>query len=129
MSKKTWDDYGTPSSAFTLIKDFPPGYWDNPTIYNKFEPEHSSDFYWHNDVSYNEIDLSEYDYIIREVENEKLLSFKYNNKKFLVIIPKSWNPEKNPKLHVRDTRRFKECYDESYFDGKYDYILDNEFIC
>jgi hypothetical protein len=80
---KRYDDYGDPSSSFQLIKEFPPGYWDNPAINNKFEPTYDSNFYWHCDYAYSTINITEYnDYVINT--NNKTITFTHNNKKYIV---------------------------------------------
>ena len=49
-----WDDYGSPSTEFRLITEFPPGYWDQWYGRNEHLPvkkwcriDAESQFYWH----------------------------------------------------------------------------------
>lgn len=104
------DDYGTPSSSFKLIKEFPPGYWDEPIVNNNYE-EGDTRFYWHLNEAYTCINLNEYD-CHKEKENE--ISFTYNNKRYLVKTDLYNKITMNEKLYVR-------LLEEN--DERYDYIL------
>ena len=44
------DDYGSPSANFTILKDFPPRYWNLPLRVNdKYAPGQKTKFYWHSE--------------------------------------------------------------------------------
>ena len=105
-----FDDYGTPSTSFKLIKEFPPGYWDEPIVNNDYE-EGDSRFYWHFDVAYTNINLNEYN-CFQKKENE--ISFTYNNKRYLVKTDLYDKITMNEKLYVK-------LLEEN--NGGYDYIL------
>ena len=123
---RIYDDYGTPSSCFKLIKEFPPGYWDCPIEYNKFEFDHYSQFYWHHDQAYNEIDFSEFDYTIKETEKHKLVSFEYDDKKYLVFVNKDRDLENYPASWVGNADEYKkDCGESNFVD--HDYYLREEF--
>ena len=105
-----FDDYGTPSTSFKLIKEFPPGYWDEPIVNNDYE-EGDSRFYWHFDKAYAYIHLNEYE---NHNEEENGISFMYNNKRYLI----------KTDIYEKIT-----MHEEFYVgllkenDGGYDYIL------
>ena len=51
-----WDDYGSPSTEFRIITEFPPGYWDQCfgsdeclPVKNWCRIDAESQFYWHSD--------------------------------------------------------------------------------
>jgi len=72
--EKRYDDYGNPTSNFKLIHEFPPGYWDECTENNIYEPEHNSSFYWHGDQSYHEINLNDFDATVKIKEYQDFKS-------------------------------------------------------
>lgn len=81
---RTCDDYGMPSSSFKIVHEFPPGYWDNPEINNKFEPDHNSTFYWHYGYACNRINFTDFDdYVIDETNDT--ITFTHNKKKYIII--------------------------------------------
>ena len=105
-----FDSYGTPSASFKLIKEFPPGYWDDLIVNNDYE-EGDSRFYWHFDEAYTYINLNEYKN--HNIE-ENGISFTYNNKRYLVKTDLYDKILMYDKFYVR---LFKEN------DKGYDYIL------
>ena len=77
------DNYGTPSSSFRLINEFPPGYWDNPKVNDKLEPIHESQFYWHSDHTYSKINVNDYEEC--EIDDiNKIATFTHNKKQYIV---------------------------------------------
>jgi hypothetical protein len=114
------DDYGTPSSSFKLITEFPPGYWDSPTECNIYELEYSSKFYWHDDETWNMINLS--DFInIKEVvsENHKQFRFEYQDKKYAILVRKNVKLKQDLKLCVH--------WVPENNDSSIDYLLSTEY--
>lgn len=117
----SYDDYGNPSACFKLIKEFPPGYWDDPIPNNDYEDDESR-FYWHCYVGYSEIDLDEFDHtIVKDDENVTEILIDYNGKKYLIIVQKH---------NYDDVTKCRQilvgCPEgESTRDG-YDYVLNTE---
>ena len=59
-------------------------------------------------------------------DKHKLISFEYNNKKYLVFVEKDRDLENHFILYVRDAYGYKTHYGESYFTD-HDYYLCPEF--
>ncbi len=83
-----WDDYGSPSTKFKVITEFPPTYWDArlgiknslPTI--NWEKDSTSSFYWHSDSPPLAVDVVKLG--LRDIVN-KAIEVSYNDQIYIII--------------------------------------------
>lgn len=98
-----WDDYGSPSYKFKLIREFPPGYWSIPRNPNKLPAwiiDHCGYYesgidgkkfpYWHSDASYSPVSLSDFVECSVEVTGDKYVHHivAIEGSKYIISIPK-----------------------------------------
>jgi len=119
---------GNPSETFKLIKEFPPGYWDELHINSEYE-EHPLEIFrmnpngtalahmfWHetNGKAYSKIDISEFGYkVVKDTDYVTEWAFTYRDKKYIVIS----NDFEYPEMYVAVSNKKR---------NGYDYVLETE---
>lgn len=100
-----WDEYGSPSNKFDLIKEFPPGYWslkgienlpmyliDHCGYYESHDSKKVKFPYWHSEASYSPIHVSDFN---TSVDYESVTGAAYrhhivtsNGSRYIISVPK-----------------------------------------
>ena len=123
-----YSENGNPSETFKLIKEFPPGYWDELHVNSEYE-EHPleiwnmspngsalAQMFWNetNGKAYSKIDISEFGYkVVKDTDYVTEWAFSYRGKKYIVIS----NDFEYPEMYVVVSNKKR---------NGYDYVLETE---